>query len=72
MLSALTEEASIAKVIIEDKEDELSCAKVTIVGLASAKETLESSISSLKVQNQELLVQIDKCKISTTSLLSLG
>jgi hypothetical protein len=72
MLSALTEKVSIAKVTIEDKEDELSCAKVTIVGLASAKETLESSISSLKVQNQELQVQIDKCKISTTSLLSLG
>ena len=72
MLSALTKKVSISKVTIEDKEDELSCAKVTIVGLASAKETLESSISSLKVQNQELQVQIDKCKISTTSLLSLG
>jgi hypothetical protein len=51
MLSALTEEASISKVTIEDKEFELSCAKVTIVVLASAKETLESRISSLKVQN---------------------
>jgi hypothetical protein len=51
MLSALTKEASISKVTIKDKEFELSCAKVTIVDLASAKETLESRISSLKVQN---------------------
>jgi hypothetical protein len=69
MISIKGKEASIAKVTIEDKEYELSCAKVTIVDLASAKETLESSISSLKVQNQELQVQIGKCKISTTSPL---
>lgn len=42
---------------------------VSIVGLSNAKETLESSISRLKVQNQELQVQIDKCNISTTSPL---
>jgi hypothetical protein len=69
MLSDLTKEASIAKVTIEDKEHELSSAKAVIIDLASAKEVLESSISSLKVQNQELQVQIGKCKISTTSPL---
>jgi hypothetical protein len=69
ILSGLTKEVSIYKVTIEDKEDELSCAKVNIVGLASAKLILESSISSLNAQNQELQVQIGKCKISTTSPL---
>jgi DUF917 family protein len=48
MLSALTKEASIGKVTIEDKEHELSSAKVAIIDLASAKEKFESSISSLK------------------------
>jgi hypothetical protein len=37
MLSALIKEASIAIVIIEDKEHELSSAKVATIDLASAK-----------------------------------
>jgi hypothetical protein len=52
MLNVLIKEVSIANITIEDKETELSCVKVFIVGLANAKETLESSISSFKVQNQ--------------------
>jgi hypothetical protein len=58
---------SLVKVTIKDRENEISCAKTYIVNLANAKEALESSISSLTIQNQELQVQLEKCKNSTNS-----
>jgi hypothetical protein len=42
---------SLVKTTIEDKEKEISIAKTSIVNLANAKEAIESSLSSLKVQN---------------------
>jgi hypothetical protein len=69
MLSNLTNEASIAKATIEDKEDELSNAKDVIIDVANVKEALELSISSLTIQNQELQVQLEKCKNFSTTLL---
>jgi hypothetical protein len=69
MLEVLTKEMSLVKITIKDKEDEISCVKSSIVNLANAKEALESSISGLMVQNQELQVQLEKCKNFTTSPL---
>jgi hypothetical protein len=60
---------SLVKPTIEDKEKGISIAKTSIINLANAKEALESSLSSLKVQNQELQVQHKKCKNFTTSSL---
>jgi hypothetical protein len=60
---------SLVKITIKDKQNEISCAKTSIVNLVNAKEALESSISSLTVQNQELQVQLEKCKNFTTSPL---
>jgi chromosome segregation ATPase len=62
MLEVLTKEMSLVKITIEDKEKEISIAKTSIVNLANAKEALESNLSSLMVQNQELQVQLEKCK----------
>jgi hypothetical protein len=72
ILEALTIELSLIKAIIEEKESELDCAKTSIVGLAKAKDALESNISSLKVQNQEVQVQLDNCKNSITSPLEVN
>jgi hypothetical protein len=69
MLEVLAKEMSLVKVTIKDKENEISYAKTSIVNLANAKEALESSISSLIVQNQELQVQLEKCKNFTSSPL---
>jgi hypothetical protein len=59
MLEVLTMEMSLVKITIEDKEKEIVVAKTSIVSLANAKEALESSLSSLTVQNQELQVQLE-------------
>jgi hypothetical protein len=72
ILEALTIELSLIKATIEEKESELDCAKTSIVGLAKAKDALESNISSLKVQNQEVQVQLDNCKNSITSPLEVN
>jgi hypothetical protein len=69
MLEVLTKEMSLVKITIEDKEKEICIAKTSIVNLANAKEALESSLSSLTVQNEELQVQLEKCKNFTTSSL---
>jgi hypothetical protein len=69
MISNLTKEASVAKAIIKDKEHELSNAKVVLIDVANAKQALELSISSLTVQKQELQVQLEKCKNSSTTPL---
>jgi predicted RNase H-like nuclease (RuvC/YqgF family) len=69
MMEALTKELSLVKVATKEKESEVDCAKTSIVGLAKAKDALESNISSLKVQNQELQVQFENCKNSITSSL---
>jgi hypothetical protein len=45
----------------------MSCAKTSIVGLANAKEALETNLSCLKVHSQELQVQLDTLKTTTTS-----
>jgi hypothetical protein len=71
MLEVLTMEMSLVKITIEDKEKEIVVAKTSIVSLANAKEALESSLSSLTVQNQELQVQLETCKNFTTSSLVL-
>jgi chromosome segregation ATPase len=44
MLEVLTKEMSSVKVTTKDKENEISCAKTSIVNLENAKEALESSI----------------------------
>jgi hypothetical protein len=62
MLEVLTKEMCLVKITIEDKEKEISITKTSIVNLANAKEALESSISSLTAQNQDLQVQFEKCK----------
>jgi septal ring factor EnvC (AmiA/AmiB activator) len=67
MLDVLTKEMSLVKVTIKDKENEISCAKTSIINLVNAKEALESSISGLTIQNQQLQVQLEKCENSTTS-----
>jgi hypothetical protein len=69
MLEVLTKEISLVKIAIEDKEKENAIAKTSIVSLANAKDALESSLSSLSVQNQELQVQLETCKNFTTSYL---
>jgi hypothetical protein len=69
MLEVLTKEMFLVKITIEGKEKEISIAKTSIVNLANAKEALESSLSSLMVQNKELQVQLEKCKNFTTSSL---
>jgi hypothetical protein len=67
MLETLTKELSLVKATLKEKYDELSCAKTSIVGLANAKEALETNLSCLKVQSQELQVQLDTLKSTTTS-----
>jgi hypothetical protein len=69
MLEALTKEMSLVKITVEDKEKEIAIAKTSTVSLANAKEALESSLSSLTVQNQELQVQLETSKNFTTSSL---
>jgi hypothetical protein len=72
MLETLTKELSLVKVTLEEKDCELSCAKTSIVGLANAKETLETNLSCLKVQSQELQVQLDNLKTTTISSLVMN
>jgi hypothetical protein len=69
MLEVLTKEISLAKVTIEDKEKEMTNVKTSIVSLANERDALESSLSCLIVQNQELQVQLENCKNSNTSSL---
>jgi chromosome segregation ATPase len=70
MLEALTKEVSLVKITIEDKEKEVTNMKTSIANLANEKDALESSMLSLTVQNQELQVQLEKCKnINASSLL---
>jgi hypothetical protein len=70
MLEALTKEVSLVKITIEDKEKEMANMKPSIVNLANEKDTLESSMLSLTVQNQELQVQLENCKnLNASSLL---
>jgi hypothetical protein len=47
----------------------MSIAKTSIASLANEKEALESSLLSLSVQNQELQVQLERCKNFNTSSL---
>jgi predicted nucleic acid-binding Zn-ribbon protein len=61
-LSVLTKEISLAKVTIEDKEKEMTNVKTSIVSLENERDALESSLSCLTVQNQELQVQLENCK----------
>jgi hypothetical protein len=63
----MSKELSLVKVTLEEKNCELSCTKTSIVGLANAKEALETNLSCLKVQSQELQVQLDTLKSTTTS-----
>jgi hypothetical protein len=72
MLETLTKELSLVKVTLEEKNCELSCAKTSFVGLANAKEALETNLSCLKVQSQELQVQLDTLKTTTTSSLVMN
>jgi hypothetical protein len=67
MLETLTKELPLVKVTIEEKNDDLSSAKTSIVGLDNAKEALKTNISCLKVHSQELQVQLDTLKTTTTS-----
>jgi hypothetical protein len=69
MLEVLTKEISLAKVTLEDKEKEMTNVKTSIVSLANEKDALESSLSCLTVQNQELQVQLENCKNFNTSSL---
>jgi chromosome segregation ATPase len=70
MLEALTKEVSLVKITIEDKEKKMSNMKTYIANLANEKDTFESSMLSLTVQNQELQVQLENCKnINVSSLL---
>jgi hypothetical protein len=69
MLEVLTKEASLVKVTIEDKEKEITNMKTSLVYLANEKNALESSLSCLTVQNQELQVQLENCKNFNTSSL---
>jgi chromosome segregation ATPase len=71
MLEVLTEEVSLVKITIEDKEKEMTNIKTSIVSLANEKEACESSLLSLIVQNQELQVQLESCNnFNTSSLLA--
>jgi phosphate starvation-inducible protein PhoH len=67
MLETLTKEVSLVKITIEDKEKEMTNMKTSIVSLAKEKDALESSLSCLTVQNQELRVQLENCKNFNTS-----
>jgi hypothetical protein len=70
MLEALTKEVSLVKITIEDKEKEMTNMKTSIVNLANEKNALESSMLSFTVQNQELQVQLKRCKnLNASSLL---
>jgi hypothetical protein len=70
MLDVLTKEITLAKITIEDKEKEMTNVKTSIVSLANEKDALESSLSCLTVQNQELQVQLENCKnFNTLSLI---
>jgi acetyl/propionyl-CoA carboxylase alpha subunit len=69
MLEVLTKEIALAKTTIEDKEKEMANVKTSIVSLANEKDALESSLSCLTVQNQELQVQLENCKNFNTSSL---
>jgi hypothetical protein len=69
MLEALTKEVSLVKITIEDKEKEMTNMKTSIVNLTNEKDALESSLSCLTVQNQELQVQLENCKNFNTSSL---
>jgi chromosome segregation ATPase len=69
MLEVLTKEISLAKVTIEDKEKEMTNVKTSILSLAKEKDALESSLSCLIVQNQELQVQLENCKNFNNSSL---
>jgi hypothetical protein len=69
MLEALTKDVSLVKITIEDKEEEMTNMKTSIVSLANEKDALESSMLSLTVQNQELQVQLESCKNSNASSL---
>jgi hypothetical protein len=69
MLEALTKDVSLVKITIEDKEKEMTNMKTSIVNLANEKDALESSLSCLTVQNQELQVQLENCKNFNTSSL---
>jgi hypothetical protein len=70
MLEVLTKEISLAKITIEDNEKEMTSVKTSIVSLANKKDALESSLSCLTVQNQELQVQLENCKnFNASSLL---
>jgi hypothetical protein len=62
MLEVLTKEISLVEITIEDKEKEMGNVKTSIVSLACEKDALESSLSCLTVQNQELQVQLESCK----------
>jgi hypothetical protein len=67
MLETLTKELSLVKVTLKENYDELYSGKTSIVGLANAKEALETNLSCLKVHGQELQVQLDTLKTTTTS-----
>jgi hypothetical protein len=70
MLEALTKEVSLVKITIEDKQKEMTNMKTSIVNLANEKNALESSMLSFTVQNQELQVQLKRCKnLNASSLL---
>jgi chromosome segregation ATPase len=69
MLEVLTKEISLAKITREDKVKEMTNVKTSIVSLANKKDALESSLSCLTVQNQELQVQLENCKNFNTSSL---
>jgi hypothetical protein len=59
MLEALTKELFLAKAAMEKKVVEVSRMRTSMVDLGSAKDALESNLTCLKVDNQELQVQLD-------------
>jgi len=58
----LTKELALVNFTMEERKVELFKANNSIVDLKSANETLQSNISSLKIQCQELEVQLDTLK----------
>jgi hypothetical protein len=72
MLEALTNELSLAKATMEKKDVKLSHIKTSMVDHGCAKDALESNLSCLKVDHQELEVELDNLKNTTTSSLAMN